>query len=140
MGLRLSGQLNVPESIDGTVTGSLGVLHWQAAQAPSVKVSGSVQSAMVDVDPASIPSLAFEVEDAKFGQVKFGRMELRTRHMSDGMQVDQLQTNSPSQRLSMFATWRVKGKPPAFDCRRGSIARSWGVGTSDRLWGAIAWR
>ncbi len=66
-GPALSGQLSIPESTDGTVTGTLGVLHWQAAQAPSVKVSGSVQSAMADVDPASIPSLAFEVEDARLG-------------------------------------------------------------------------
>ncbi|ACA11481.1 YhdP family protein [Xylella fastidiosa] len=109
-GPALSGQLSIPESTDGTVTGTLGVLHWQAAQAPSVKVSGSVQSAMADVDPASIPSLAFEVEDARLGQVKLGRVGLRTRRLSDGMQVDQLQTNSPSQRLSMFATWRGKGE------------------------------
>ncbi len=36
-----------------------------------------------------IPSLAFEVEDARLGQVKLGRVGLRTRRLSDGMQVDQ---------------------------------------------------
>lgn len=93
-GSALSGQLNIPESNDGTVTGTLGVLHWQAAQAPWMKGPGAVQRPMADVDPASIPSLAFEVDDVKFGQTKFGRMELRTRRLPEAMQLDQLQMNS----------------------------------------------
>ncbi|MCD8463446.1 TIGR02099 family protein [Xylella taiwanensis] len=109
-GSALSGQLNIPESNDGTVTGTLGVLHWQAAQAPWMKGPGAVQRPMADVDPASIPSLAFEVDDVKFGQTKFGRMELRTRRLPEAMQLDQLQMNSPNQRLSMVGTWRGKGE------------------------------
>ncbi|HHW4680036.1 MAG TPA: YhdP family phospholipid transporter, partial [Xylella taiwanensis] len=109
-GPALSGQLNIPESNDGTVTGTLGVLHWQAAQVPWVNALGSVQRPMGDVDPASIPSLVLEVDDVKFGQTKFGRMELRTRRLPEAMQLDQLQMDSPNQRLSMVGTWRRKGE------------------------------
>ncbi|HHW4682987.1 MAG TPA: YhdP family protein, partial [Xylella sp.] len=108
-GPALSGQLSVPESKDGTVTGTLGVLHWQPAQVPWVNLSGSVQRGILDLDPASIPSLSLDVDDLKFGQTTFGRMELRTRRLPDAMQLDQLQTHSLNQKLSMFGTWRGKG-------------------------------
>lgn len=116
-GRSLVGQLSVPSAEGATVSGKLKTVHWQAVMAPAPvatdPLAGALpepaRQAVAEFDPASIPPLALEIDDLQFGQIKLGNALLRTRQLTDGMQVEQLQLRSADQKIGLAGAWRGKG-------------------------------
>ncbi|WP_319019521.1 AsmA-like C-terminal region-containing protein, partial [Xanthomonas sacchari] len=61
------------------------------------------------LEPATIPALALDVDDLRFGAMTLGAASLRTRKLADGMQVDQLHLRSDKQKIDISGDWRGKG-------------------------------
>ncbi|MQS42302.1 TIGR02099 family protein [Xanthomonas translucens pv. translucens] len=129
-GAALAGELSVPSKPGGVLGGRLARVHWRAApaSAPAAAAAASaanpapapapaaaaaaaaaVRPLTEAIDPASIPALALDVDDLRFGAMNLGAASLRTRKLSDGMQVDQLHLRSDKQKIDISGDWRGKG-------------------------------
>ncbi|MFC3656544.1 TIGR02099 family protein [Xanthomonas hyacinthi] len=124
-GPALAGELSVPSKDGGVLGGRLARVHWRAAPAPAAAGAASAANAAADptlaaaaaavrplaeaLDPASIPALALDVDDLRFGTMNLGAASLRTRKLADGMQVDQLHLRSDKQKIDISGDWRGKG-------------------------------
>src|SRR5690606_22792640 len=51
-----------------------------------------------------------DIADLQFGKLALGSATLRTRRLTDGMQVDQLQLRSDKQKIAVTGAWRGKGE------------------------------
>ncbi|HBK46445.1 MAG TPA: TIGR02099 family protein, partial [Xanthomonadaceae bacterium] len=123
-GPSLAGSIQVPDADGEVLQGNLRTVHWQSATpvpepAPEAGVQAGplagtlpepARRAVSDFDPVSIPPLALEVEDLQFGKMKLGSALLRTRRLTDGMQVDQLQLRSAQQNIAVTGAWRGRGE------------------------------
>lgn len=127
-GPSLAGQINVPNADGAVVRGQLQAVHWQPAapvepapaqpQAAPTAVPAPLadnlpepaRKAVADFDPATIPPLALDIADLQFGKLALGSATLRTRRLTDGMQVDQLQLRSDKQKIAVTGAWRGKGE------------------------------
>jgi len=153
-GPSLQGSLQVPNADGATVRGQLERVHWQSAAAPvaaddadaaaaATAAGGTLaqtlpepqRRAVDDVDPAKIPPLSLDVADLQLGKLQLGQAVLRTRQLTDGLQLDQLQLHSPSQDIALTGAWRGKGAAATtrlsarLDSRNlGDLARDLGVG------------
>lgn len=56
-------------------------------------------------DPTALPPIDLQVEDAGFGKMKLGRLELITRRGPDGQLVERLQTRSPDLAVDIRGDW-----------------------------------
>ncbi|MCC4594378.1 TIGR02099 family protein [Xanthomonas campestris pv. phormiicola] len=121
-GPALAGELSVPSKEGGVLGGRLARVHWRAAPAAAVMASpasaptpvataaaAAVRPLTEAIDPATIPALALDVDDLRFGAMNLGAASLRTRKLSDGMQVDQLHLRSDKQKIDIGGDWRGKG-------------------------------
>jgi len=125
-GEALAGALQIPRGPHGAVSGRFERLHWQPASPLSAvqpAVAGNVAAdasapstaqapmaaARDEVDPSSVPALQLDVDDFRFGALALGRLELRTRSTAAGLEIERLQTRSPSQRLDASGTWTGRG-------------------------------
>ncbi|WP_045737052.1 YhdP family protein [Xanthomonas sp. MUS 060] len=113
-GPALSGELSVPSKEGGVVGGRLARVYWRAATPPAPAPEGSVPAAPTgpladSMDPATIPALALDVDDLRFGAMHLGAASLRTHKLADGMQVDQLHLRSDQQQIDISGDWRGKG-------------------------------
>ncbi|QNH17542.1 TIGR02099 family protein [Xanthomonas sp. SS] len=128
-GPALAGELSVPSKEGGVLGGRLARVHWRAAPAASAPASAAAAPANAAsdatpaaasaaaavrplteaIDPASIPALALDVDDLRFGAMNLGAASLRTRKLGDGMQVDQLHLRSDKQKIDISGDWRGKG-------------------------------
>ena len=106
-GPALAGNLQVPDAEDGTVSGQLQRLHWQAAAAVAGEAGDHPAEPM---NPAKIPPLALDIDDLAFGKVALGQARLRTQPLADGMQVSQLQLRSPGQAIDASGQWHGIGE------------------------------
>lgn len=123
-GPALVGQLSVPEAAGATVSGRLQRVWWQAAATPapppgrdSVR-SGSIlveslpeqtRRSAEQTDPASLPPLALDVADLRFGQLALGSAVLRTHPVAGGLQLQTLQLSSPQQSINVTGQWLGTG-------------------------------
>jgi uncharacterized protein (TIGR02099 family) len=128
-GPALAGELSVPSKPDGVLGGRLARVHWRAApttaaaaaaaaapangadagSAPAAATAAAaVRPLTSTIDPAAIPALALDVDDLRFGAITLGAASLRTRKLSDGMQVDQLHLRSDKQKIDISGDWRGK--------------------------------
>ncbi|HEY0332598.1 MAG TPA: YhdP family protein [Stenotrophomonas sp.] len=154
-GPALQGTLQVPNADGATVRGQLERFHWQSAAAPVVAstagdatgarpIEGGAlaqtvpepqRRAVDEVNPAKIPPLSLDVVDLQLGQLKLGQATLRTRQLTDGLQLDQLQLHSATQDVALTGAWRGTGATATtrlsarLDSRNlGDLARDLGVG------------
>ena len=117
-GPELAGTLQLPRGPGGAVVGRFARLHWQP---PSLLAAGAAPPAPAQpaaatgdapttaaaeaTDPAKVPPLQLQVEDFRFGTLALGRLDLRTRPVANGLEIERLQTRSPSQQLDAAGTW-----------------------------------
>lgn len=124
-GPSLQGSLQVPNAEGALVRGDLQRVYWQSAAAPAspapsdeVATSGALaqtlpepqRKAVDEVDPAKLPPLSLDVADLQLGKLKLGKAVLRTRRLTDGLQLDQLQLHSADQDIALTGAWRGKGE------------------------------
>ncbi len=120
-GPSLVGQLTVPSADGAVVSGRLRTVHWQPVAAPAPAppetldpLAGTLpepaRQAVAEFDPVSIPPLALDIDDLRFGKTALGSAVLRTRRLTDGIQVDQLQLRSAEQKIAATGAWRGKGE------------------------------
>ena len=125
-GPSLQGRLEVPNADGAMVRGDLDRVHWQSAAAATPVPEGAnpaptapalaqtvpepQRRAVDEVDPARLPPLSLDVADLQLGQLKLGRAVLRTRRLTDGLQLDQLQLRSQDQDIALTGAWRGKGE------------------------------
>jgi uncharacterized protein (TIGR02099 family) len=128
-GPSLQGSLQVPNADGAVVRGDLQRLHWQSAAAPDAATDNAAaddsasrtgalaqtlpepqRRAVDEVDPANIPPLALDVADLQLGKLNLGKAVLRTRRLTDGLQLDQLQLHSADQDIALTGAWRGKGE------------------------------
>jgi uncharacterized protein (TIGR02099 family) len=136
-GPSLTGMLDVPDADGAVVRGDLKTVHWQSATppAPVEAPAGALSSALpeparravAEFDPASIPPLSLDIGDLQFADIKLGAAVLRTRRLTDGMQVDQLQLQSGKQKIAVTGAWRGQGD--AATTRLSARADSGDMGT-----------
>lgn len=125
-GEALAGALQVPRGPRSAVTGRFERLHWQpaallssqpaadGAQATAAAPAAASRQALsgqadAEMDPSRVPPLQLQVEDFRFGALALGQLELRTRATAHGLEIEQLQTRSPSQRLDAGGSWTGRG-------------------------------
>jgi len=126
-GPALSGSLRVPDAKGAAVSGQFARLHWRSATAGARTVAPALAAARdkaagipapapgrgdmiaADFDPAAIPPLSLDVDDLRFGNATLGQARLRTRALSDGMRVEQLQLRSRQQRIDLSGQWTGRG-------------------------------
>jgi len=125
-GPSLQGSLEVPNADGAVVRGDLERVHWQSAAAAAPAAAGSdpllpatplaqtvpepQRRAVDEIDPARLPPLSLDVADLQLGQLNLGRAVLRTRRLTDGLQLDQLQLHSQDQDIALTGAWRGKGE------------------------------
>ncbi|MDG2524464.1 YhdP family protein [Stenotrophomonas sp. HITSZ_GD] len=124
-GPSLQGTLQVPNADGAVVRGDLQRVYWQSAAAPAAPpadeeatASGALaqsvpepqRRAVDEIDPAKLPPLALDVADLQLGKLKLGKTVLRTRRLTDGLQLDQLQLHSADQDIALTGAWRGKGE------------------------------
>ncbi|PPU93596.1 YhdP family protein [Xanthomonas albilineans] len=113
-GPALSGELSVPSKDGGVIGGRLARVYWRTAASPASTADAKAPEVQAghladSMDPATIPALALDVDDLRFGALSFGAASLRTRKLADGMQVDQLHLRSDQQQIDISGDWRGKG-------------------------------
>lgn len=123
-GEALAGTLSVPQAGGGTLAAHLERLHWrsagtgagagQAASAADAEADAGAETAATaaagrDIDPASVPPLVIVVDDLRMSDAPLGRMELRTRPIAGGLQVETLQLRSPRQSIDVLGRWTGRG-------------------------------
>jgi len=124
-GPSLQGTVQVPNAEGAIVRGDLQRVYWQSAAAPATSAAANDDAASTgalaqtlpepqrravdDIDPAQLPPLALDVADLQLGQLKLGKAVLRTRRLTDGLQLDQLQLHSADQDIALTGAWRGKG-------------------------------
>lgn len=109
-GQALAGSLLVPEAQGAAISGKLSRVYWRSAAVPAGTAATPAQRAAADdFDPAGVPPLALDIDDLRFGDASFGNAKMRTRQVSAGMQVDQLQLRSPKQAIDVSGQWTGRG-------------------------------
>ena len=119
-GEALAGTVEIPRGDGATLSAGLQRLHWRSARAggdaadaaPGVaQDTDPMADAAADasLDPAAIPPLAITVEDLRLSEAPLGRLELRTRPTSVGMQVESMRLRSPGQSIDVSGAWTGRG-------------------------------
>ena len=124
-GPSLQGNLQVPNADGAIVRGDLQRVHWQSAAAPAATPADDSNAgtgalaqslpepqrrAVDEIDPAKLPPLALDIADLQLGKLNLGKAVLRTRRLTDGLQLDQLQLHSTDQDIALTGAWRGKGE------------------------------
>ncbi|MEO6137942.1 MAG: AsmA-like C-terminal region-containing protein, partial [Luteimonas sp.] len=103
----LTGMVRVPDADGAAIAGQFQHVHWRSA--PTDATPGVTNTANTSptngINPVSIPPLIFDVADLRFNDANLGSARLRTRRTADGLHVDQLQTQSPAQQISITGDW-----------------------------------
>ena len=107
----IAGTLQVPSDSRAAVSGRFARLHWQVAE-PSAGAPASTPAPEPTgdaVDPAKVPPLQFDVDDFRFGTLALGKLALRTRPTADGLEIERLQAQTPTQQLEASGAWTGRG-------------------------------
>lgn len=101
----LAGAVMVPKAKGAAVAGRLSRLHWRAAP----KASDANAAPADEVDPASVPPLALDVDDLRFADAQLGEAKLRTQPVAGGLRIEQLQLRAPKQKIDITGDWLGRG-------------------------------
>lgn len=112
-GVALAGDVHIPDAEGAPVAVSLQRLHWPA---PAPKPANSAAIAAVPAgppaempDPASVPPIQLEIDDLRYGALVLGQVEARTRRVTGGLSLEQLQLRAPAQRIDVTGRWTGRG-------------------------------
>lgn len=112
-GAALAGTLEIPRADGATVSARLQRLYWRRPPRPEgvaePEPATPAPDAARDVDPAGIPPLAVVVEDLRISDAPLGRLELRTRPVAAGLEVDAMQLRAPGQAIDVAGAWTGRG-------------------------------
>lgn len=104
----LAGAVLLPQAESAAIAGKLQRMYWRAAM-PAVTASRPSASPDNDLDPARVPPLTLVVDDLRFGDARLGAASLRTRPLTGGMRIEQLQIRAPKQRIDVSGDWLGRG-------------------------------
>lgn len=101
-GASAQGRIEWPVDATQPVLGRFERLYWppgpdEDPNAPPKRVQ--------EPDPTALPPIDLQVEEAGFGKMKLGRLELLTRRGPDGQLVERLQTRSPDLAIDIRGDW-----------------------------------
>lgn len=101
-GASAQGRIEWPVDTTQPVLGRFERLYWppgpdEDPNAPPKRVQ--------EPDPTALPPIDLQVEEAGFGKMKLGRLELLTRRGPDGQLVERLQTRSPDLAIDIRGDW-----------------------------------
>ena len=65
------------------------------------------------IDPAAIPSLAFDIDDLRIADARLGKASLRTRPTAAGLRIERLQANTPTEAI-LWHGGEAEGSREAF--------------------------
>lgn len=135
-GAALAGALQVPRAARAPVSGRFARLHWQppallsgtggGAGTAATTAMAAPEQADPGQDPAQVPPLQLQVDDFRFGTLALGQLQLRTRPSDTGLEIEQLQTRSPSQRLDAGGSWTGRGAAARTRLRVDADSRDFG--------------
>jgi uncharacterized protein YhdP len=102
-GAAISGVLRIPvQDIHRQgVTARFDRFHWPDS-APDASGDGG---AVPEIAPALLPPLHISINDFMLGKASFGKAEFESHPISNGMQVDKLESHSPNVTMSATGKW-----------------------------------
>jgi uncharacterized protein YhdP len=106
-GPALEGTALVPDAKGGTISGRFDRAYWRAP--PAAAAAATPPPDPHPIDPASIPSLSFDIADFRINAMPLGKATVRTRPSSNGMRFDQLQAQSKAHQIAMEGEWNGMG-------------------------------
>src|SRR5690606_20852356 len=118
-GERLAGSLSIPDADGAPITGRFSRVSWKmparrdgantrGAPAKPASTAGTTAGttavaapadAGAGFDPSSVPPLAIDIDDLRFGDLALGKAELRTRPVPAGLRIERLQARSKQQQV-----------------------------------------
>jgi uncharacterized protein (TIGR02099 family) len=99
----LAGVVRIPDADGAAIAGQFERVHWRNAPLGATNTL-DVNPANI-INPVSVPPLSFDVADLRFNDANLGSARLRTRRITDGLHVDQLQTRTPTQQITISGDW-----------------------------------
>ena len=110
-GTGIAGTIDIATDTKNGVLGHFGKLYMQGAIAsPATAVaSTAAPKAIVETDPAKIPSLKFSIDDLRVGVSQLGRTDMQTTQTSNGMRIDRFITKSKNFSINASGDWVKQG-------------------------------
>ena len=110
-GPALSGTVTVPDAKGAAIAGRLERAHWRAPPKPAGTPAPPVAKTPDPhpIDPSSVPSLQFEIDDLRINALPLGKATLRTRQTPSGMRFDDMRAQSGEHRISIGGDWNGMG-------------------------------
>lgn len=102
MGEAAQGRIDWPLDSSEPVVARFERLHWPPG--PD-EVPGAPPRRVDEPDPTALPPIDLQVEDAAFGKMQLGRLELLTRRGPDGQLVEKLQARSADLSIDIRGDW-----------------------------------
>ncbi|MEO8003223.1 MAG: YhdP family protein [Arenimonas sp.] len=109
-GTGIAGTIDIATDTKNGVLGHFGKLYMQGAVSPPATVaSAAIPKAVVETDPAKIPSLKFSIDDLRVGVSQLGKTDMQTTQISNGMRIDRFVTNSKNFSINAAGDWTKQG-------------------------------
>jgi uncharacterized protein (TIGR02099 family) len=103
----IAGQVRVPDIAGATVSGRFQRVRWPLPGTGRTDAAG--REAGGDIDPATLPPFALDIDQLSVGEAALGSAVLRTRPVPAGLRIVQLQARSPDQRIDVQGEWLGSG-------------------------------
>jgi uncharacterized protein (TIGR02099 family) len=109
-GARLDGAVNWPKSKGRAITANLERVHFVRDAAGTAPVASAVAPAAIDMgNPALFPPVLLRIEDARYGNVLIGRVDLQTQPSRQGLLIQKFTTQSPQLASNASGIWQGVG-------------------------------
>lgn len=96
------GRIDWPIDASAPVLARFERLHWPPGPE---ETPGAPPRRVDEPDPTALPPIDLQVEDAAFGKIQLGRLELLTRRGPDGQLVEKLQARSDDLAIDIRGDW-----------------------------------
>lgn len=104
IGSNLNGSLSVPDKSVEPITARFSTMHMMPAK---VGKNATAANAPLDLgNPAEIPPIDLQITDLQVGKMQFGRVELLTSPVSNGLLIKRLSAQSPLLTLAATGAWQ----------------------------------
>ncbi|MDR2872337.1 MAG: TIGR02099 family protein, partial [Xanthomonadaceae bacterium] len=110
-GPALSGEVSVPDAKNAPIEGHFVRAYWQKfgdEQRADAPAGGQIEN-VEPLDPASIPALAIDIDDMRYGQGQLGKVTLRTVPVAAGLQIKELTLQSDTHQTQINGEWFGSG-------------------------------
>ncbi len=99
-----TGQVLIPRDLDNNAL-QLDLEHLRLVSSPQEK-----EDEPLELDPTRIPALEFKCATFQFGDTDFGRAEIRTTRLDDGLRLERLNFTNPDFNVSASGNWLIDGQ------------------------------